>query len=85
MKNNDRNELGSKISFFVFIGFILVLIFWNNIASMMAGKGWNPQRATSCKDVTSYDYDWNNDMLCTRSDGTTFYTSYEGARQAEAN
>jgi hypothetical protein len=33
-----------------------------------------------CVDVTSYDYDWSNDMLCTRADGTTFHTDYEGAR-----
>lgn len=33
----------------------------------------------TCEDVTSYDYNWDNDMLCTRPDGSTFYTSYEGA------
>lgn len=32
-----------------------------------------------CRDVTSIDYDWQNDMLCTRPDGSHFYTSYEGA------
>ena len=35
----------------------------------------------SCRDVTSYDYNWDNDMLCTRPDGTQFYTSYDGANQ----
>ena len=35
----------------------------------------------SCVDVTSYDYNWNNDIKCTRSDGSTFYTSYSGAVQ----
>lgn len=39
--------------------------------------------ATTCVDVTSYDYDWNNDMFCTRPDGSTFYTSYEGASRFE--
>lgn len=38
---------------------------------------------TTCVDVTSYDHNWNNDMLCTRPDGSTFYTNYEGARRAE--
>lgn len=33
----------------------------------------------SCRDVTSYDYNWDNDMLCTNPDGSQFYTSYEGA------
>ncbi|MBM9460467.1 hypothetical protein JK386_11185 [Nocardioides sp. zg-536] len=33
----------------------------------------------ACRDVTSYDYNWDNDVLCTRSDGSQFYTSYEGA------
>lgn len=32
-----------------------------------------------CRDVTSYDYNWQNDMLCTRADGTQFFTDYEGA------
>jgi hypothetical protein len=36
---------------------------------------------TTCIDVTSYDYNWDNDMLCTRPDGTRFYTSYSGAAQ----
>lgn len=38
---------------------------------------------TSCIDVTSYDYNWNNDMLCTRPDGSKFYTNYAGAAAAE--
>lgn len=32
-----------------------------------------------CEDVTSYDYNWDNDMLCTRPDGSQFYTNYAGA------
>lgn len=38
---------------------------------------------TTCQDVTSYDYNWDNDMFCTRPDGSTFYTSYQGAEEAE--
>lgn len=34
---------------------------------------------SGCVDVTSIDYDWHNDMLCTRSDGSQFYTDYDGA------
>jgi hypothetical protein len=39
----------------------------------------------ACEDVTTYDDNWDNDMLCTRSDGTTFYTDYEGAEQFETS
>ena len=39
--------------------------------------------AGSCEDVTSFDYDWDNDMLCTRPDGSTFYTDYAGAERFE--
>jgi hypothetical protein len=39
--------------------------------------------AGTCEDVTSYDYNWDNDMLCTRSDGSTFYTDYAGADRFE--
>ena len=35
----------------------------------------------SCRDVTSIDNNWDNDMLCTRGDGSRFYTSYEGAAE----
>ena len=38
-----------------------------------------------CEDVTSYDYNWDNDMKCTRSDGSTFYTDYAGAERFERN
>lgn len=34
-----------------------------------------------CVDVTSYDYNWENDMLCTRPDGSKFYTNYEDAER----
>lgn len=33
----------------------------------------------TCVDVTSYDYNWDNDMLCTSPSGKQFYTSYEHA------
>ena len=41
----------------------------------------NKLKRTTCRDVTSIDYNWYNDVLCTRPDGSTFYTNYEGARQ----
>jgi len=40
-------------------------------------RGW-------CEDVTSYDYNWKNDMLCRRRDGSVFYTDYAGAARFEA-
>lgn len=45
----------------------------------------NKLSAGKCVDVTSYDYNWGNDMKCMRADGTIFYTSYDGARSFEAN
>lgn len=80
----DWEEWGGAIGFVGFIGIVLVIAFWNNIASVVAGNGWDTNIASSCKDVTSYDHNWNNDMLCTRPDGGTFYTSYEGAKAAQA-
>ncbi len=75
------DEWGGAILFF---GFILVLVMffnWGAITSFFQG---GTKVATSCEDVTSYDRNWNNDMLCTRPNGTTFYTNYEGARNAQA-
>jgi hypothetical protein len=52
---------------------------------VIAGCGGSGSAAGTCEDVTSYDYDWGNDMLCTRSDGSTFYTDYAGAERFEKN
>jgi hypothetical protein len=49
--------------------------------SPAAGSADSP--AGTCEDVTSYDYNWDNDMKCTRSDGSTFYTDYAGAERFE--
>ncbi|MBR2841228.1 hypothetical protein IKE80_00355 [Candidatus Saccharibacteria bacterium] len=47
----------------------------------------SPASRYTCVDVTSYDYDWDNDMYCASPNGTHFYTNYEGAEalmQADA-
>ena len=33
----------------------------------------------SCIDVTKYDDNWDNDVLCAGEDGSRFHTSYDGA------
>ena len=43
-----------------------------------------PEGRYTCTDVTSYNYDWQDDMHCTAPDGTEFYTSYEGASYYES-
>lgn len=40
---------------------------------------------STCTDVTSYDYDWDDDVLCTRPDGSQFYTNYAGGDSADSN
>lgn len=40
---------------------------------------------STCTDVTSYDYDWDDDVLCTRPDGTQFYTNYAGGDASDSN
>jgi len=39
---------------------------------------------SKCTDVTSYDYDWDDDVLCTRPDGSQFYTNYAGGYAADS-
>ena len=41
--------------------------------------------SSGCIDVTTYDGNRNNDMKCTRQDGSVFYTDYSGAREFEAD
>ena len=48
-------------------------------------EDYDDESSGTCIDVTSYDYNWNNDMLCTRNDGSEFYTDYSGARAFESN
>ncbi len=42
-------------------------------------KKWSNPPAGRCINVTSYDWNWQNDMKCRRWDGTIFYTDYAGA------
>jgi hypothetical protein len=46
-------------------------------------RKWSNPAAGRCKDVTSYDWNWYNDMKCRRSDGSIFYTDYAGAERFE--
>lgn len=41
-------------------------------------------KKTTCEDVTTYDQNWQNDVLCTQPDGATFYTDYAGGREADS-
>lgn len=40
---------------------------------------------SKCTDVTSIDYDWSDDVLCTRPDGSQFYTNYAGGRAVDSS
>jgi hypothetical protein len=40
-----------------------------------------PEPKVTCRDVTSYDHNWNNDVLCTNPNGSTFYTNYAGGNK----
>lgn len=59
---------------------VIVTVNWDSLGTLTHGRGSVENR---CEDVTSYDYNWDNDMRCTRSDGTVFYTDYAGARAFE--
>lgn len=74
---------------FVIIAMSIVLfaVYKHNRYEKVIPSTENPAASTSgkvtCKDVTSYDHNWNNDVLCTRADGSTFYTNYAGGRAAD--
>ncbi len=59
-----------KFVFLLLVCVSMLLLTW-------CGKKWK------CINVTSYDYNRGNDMKCTKLDGETFYTSYEGAKVFE--
>jgi hypothetical protein len=54
------------------------------LVPLLAGCDGGPAAGT-CEDQTSMDHNWDNDMLCKRSDGSTFETDYSGAEEFEAN
>ena len=84
---NSKIDWDDYTGIFYVVGIILVIIlisFWSNISSAISGHGWDPNVASSCVDVTSYDRNWDNDMKCTRPDGSIFYTDYAGAKEAES-
>jgi hypothetical protein len=74
----DKESLGAIGAWVVGIGVIIAIFFGADIANFVSRSSGH----TTCKDVTSYDYNWGNDMLCTKPDGSTFYTSYAGAKSA---
>jgi hypothetical protein len=56
----------------------------NNASTRTYTPTLQTPNTTRCIDVTSYDHNWNNDVLCTRPDGSTFYTDYAGGRSADS-
>ncbi|HSX07554.1 MAG TPA: hypothetical protein VLG11_01540 [Candidatus Saccharimonadales bacterium] len=52
----------------------------NGIPEVSPGQA---EANSTCTDVTSFDYDWNDDVLCTKPDGSQFYTNYAGGRAAD--
>ena len=61
---------------------VLIATIAVSLASLLAGCS-DGLAAGTCKDQTSYDDNWNNDMLCKRQDGSTFETDYAGAASFE--
>lgn len=58
---------------------LLTILFISLFLFSGCGKKWK------CVDVTSIDYNRDNDMKCTRLDGSRFYTDYAGAKEFEEN
>lgn len=64
---------------------ITVMAYWLLILTWCAW--WNStsnKTSRTCKDVTSYDHNRDNDMKCTSSNWDVRYTSYEWARVLES-
>jgi len=62
---------------------VLIAALAVSLASLLAGCS-DGLTAGTCNDQTSYDHNWNNDMLCKRLDGSTFETDYAGANEFES-
>lgn len=61
--------------------FILGLLFISILLVVWCSTWWKSKQLTwTCIDVTSYDYNRNNDMKCTSSKWEVKYTSYEWAK-----
>jgi hypothetical protein len=74
----------------MFLLLLAVPVLAMSLAGCGGPAGSEPESASlsavgACEDVTSYDDNWDNDMKCRRSDGSIFYTDYEGAERFERN
>lgn len=68
------NDVGGAL---VWIVIASGIILWIGLSI----KADNEKKGSKCVDVTTYDYNWDNDMKCTKPDGGVFYTDYAGARK----
>src|SRR6478672_5112292 len=67
------------------LGRVSLVVIILGCVDALAGCCSQPGAPGTCEDVTSYDCNWDNDMKCTRSDGSVFYTDYGGAARFESN
>jgi hypothetical protein len=72
-------DLSGVFWILLIIGVIGYFIFSNAQDKQLQESG------VSCSDVTSIDRNWNNDVLCTKPDGSTFYTNYSGGGKYDTN
>jgi RecG wedge domain len=75
------DDIGAGLIFWTIVigGFIAWFIFSSVQDDRKRSSG------VTCQDVTSIDYNWDNDVLCTKPDGSTFYTDYSGGHKYDAN
>jgi hypothetical protein len=71
----DNIEFGGVVWTLIILGVTVYFVFNHFQNQKLRSSG------VTCKDVTSIDYNWNNDVLCTRPDGATFYTDYAGGNK----
>lgn len=64
-----------------FLGIIFSLTLIGGLGVWIIGSIFSSTEPAKCVDVTSIDYNWDNDVKCTRADGSTFYTDYSGGRK----
>lgn len=82
---NNGNNI-DKVSWFVFtwiLPLLFIFLVWYDVSRSGWWKLWSSSSDSSrrCVNVTSYDYNRNNDMKCTSSKWEVKYTSYEWAKK----
>ena len=81
MDNHKSIDSDTRDTIIIAIVVVVIIAIVAIAYYVMQASNSKENENSDCKDVTSIDYNWDNDVLCTRVDGSQFYTDYAGGKK----